>query len=459
MMFDKKSKLVLPRRTLLRGALSGLGSVALGLPVLDAMLNDSGTALAQSGAPLPKRFGTWFFGGGVVKSEQFFPAATGTNFELTPMLSPLADVKEYLTLVRGPSMAKDVNPGGHWHHRGYALSNTYVTTSAEGYPGDPTEPSIDQIAAAHWKGQTRFDSVELGVLPNGGVAPSSSWKAGHQQLRPEADPKKLFMRLFEGDVPSELANFEAIRAARQSVLDASVESATRLSARLGAADKQRLEAHLEGIRTLERRLQTAATACMRPTAPTIGSTGGKPEGDFAGINAALTDVLVAALACDLTRVFSYMFSGAQDNTVFKQLGINEEYHAMTHDGPWYYANGPKVVTFIMQQLATLANKLKAATEGDGTLLDRTLIYATSEFQDASRHSGDDHPFILLGKAGGSMSGGRNIATPKGNIGAAPSVGAVMMSSLLAVDVPVTHIGDQKNNPESYVTEPLAGLLG
>jgi hypothetical protein len=408
---------------------------------------------------LPKRFGTWFFGGGVVKSEQFFPASTASDFQLTPMLSPLQDVREYLTLVRGPSMASDVNPGGHWHHRGYALSNTYVTKNvSEGYPGDPTEPSIDQIAAEHWKGQTRFDSVELGILGNGGVAPSSSWKAGHQQLRPQTDPREAFMRLFEGELPSESANFEAIRDARRSVLDASVQSAQRLSARLGAADRLRLDAHLEGIRSLERRLQTDGGACARPAQPTIGSTGGKPEGDFAGINDALTDVLVAALACDLTRVFSFMFSGAQDNTVFKQLGINEEYHAMTHDGPWYYDNGPKVVTFIMEQLATLANKLKAATEGDGTLLDRMLIYATSECQDAARHSGDDHPFILIGRAGGSLTGGRNIATPTGDIGEAPSVGAVMMASLLAVDVPVTHIGNQQSNPEPYVTEPLAGLL-
>lgn len=451
---------VLSRRTLLRGVVPGLGiGVGLALPVLDAMLNETGTALAQTATPLPKRFGSWFFGGGVVKSDQFFPAALGSDFELTPMLSPLQNVREYLTLVRGPSMAKDVNPGGHWHHRGYALSNTYVTNNAEGYPGDPTEPSIDQLAAAAWKGQTRFDSVELGILGNGGVAPSSAWKAGHQQLKPETDPKKAFMRLFEGDLPSDSANFEAIKAARLSVLDASVQSAQTLSAKLGAGDKQRLEAHLEGIRSLERRLQADANACMRPTQPSVGGTGGKPEGDFAAINDALTDVLVAALACDLTRVFSFMFSGAQDNTVFKQLGINEEYHAMTHDAPWYYENGPKVVTFIMQQLGTLCDKLKASKEGDGTLLDRMLIYATSEFQDAARHSGDDHPFVLIGKAGGSMTGGRNIATATGNIGKAPSIGAVMMASLLAVDVPVTHIGDQQKNPEPYVTEPLPGLLG
>src|SRR5688572_30594250 len=120
----------LSRRTLLRGSLAGLGSVALALPVLDAMLDDTGRALAQSGELLPKRFGTWFFGGGVVKSEQFFPSSTASDFQLTPMLSPLQNVREYLTLVHGPSMARDVNPGGHWHHRGYALSNTYVTDNA-----------------------------------------------------------------------------------------------------------------------------------------------------------------------------------------------------------------------------------------------------------------------------------------------------------------------------------------
>src|SRR5688572_11698133 len=121
--------ITLSRRAVLRGSLLGL-PVGVGLPVLDAMLDGRGEALAATGDPLPKRFGTWFFGGGVTRSDAFFPRTPGREFQLTEMLLPLQRVRDYLTLVRGPGMSgipgySDSGVGGHFKHRGMSLSNSY----------------------------------------------------------------------------------------------------------------------------------------------------------------------------------------------------------------------------------------------------------------------------------------------------------------------------------------------
>ncbi len=448
----------LSRRLMLRGSLALGTTFGLALPVLDAMLDNTGRALAQTGGALPTRFGTWFFGGGVVSSDRFFPQVVSDNWQASGMLAPLANVRDYTTLVRGAHMGTVKGNGGHWHHRGWALSSSYYTTDPKGYPGDPPAASIDQVAAQHFKGQTRFDSLELGVLANGGVNSSVSWKAGHQIMRPDTDPRSVFMRLFDGNLSDASAtqNFEAIRTARLSVLDSAQESAKRLSLRLGARDKQRIEAHLDGIREIEQRLQssTQASSCQTPVAPQLGAAASKTSGDLVGISDAMADLLAVALACDLTRVFSFMFTGAQDPTVYAQLAISEQYHVLTHDSTWYYGNADKVVTFIMQRLGYLAGKLHETKEGDSTLLDRTLIYATSEFQDASRHSRDDHPFVLIGKAGGTLKGGRYLKTPSSMM-----VGSVMLAALQSVGVPATAVGSAEKDPESYTTEAFTALLG
>jgi len=454
-------KKMLSRRAILRGSLLGL-PVGLGLPVLDAMLDPNGDALAATGDPLPVRFGTWFWGGGVVRSDMFFPAtAGGPGWQPTAMMQPLARVTDYLTLVRGIRMLPKFpySSGGHWYHRGYALANSYNTTQSQGYPGAPIAPSIDQVVAAAWKGATRFDSLQVGVLANGGVSRSTSFKANHAVLSPDTNPKTVFMRLFSDALsqPASAANFAAIQAAHKSLLDATMESGRALQARLGARDKSRIDSHIEALRDIERRLQAApARTCSTPASPTVtGASPGANRADVEAINTALADLTVTALACDLTRVFSFMFSGAQDDTIYYQLGETSGWHENTHNGTYYQTRGPAVVTFIMKQLAYLVEKLKATPEGAGNLLDSLLLYGTSEFQDASAHSLDDHPFLLFGRAGGALAGGGYVRASGG-----PPVGAVMLACLQALGVTAAGVGNQSTDLDRsvYTTAALKGIL-
>jgi hypothetical protein len=429
--------------------------VGVALPALEAMLDANGTALAQTGQSLPRRFGVWFFGGGVVKSSQFFPAQTGPLGALTEMLAPLERVKEYLTLVSGPRMSGTPNGGGHHFHRCYALSNTYKTTSAQGYPGVATVPSIDQMVVDAWKPTTKLPSLEVGVRNQPDTRLDViSWKAGYATLRPERNPANVFMRLFSSAPSRTGVSFEAIAASHRSVLDASLDSGRRLAARLGAADRRRLESHLEAVRDVEKRLQAGAApaaACARPAPPPSG-TGGSTLG-IEVANNAHADLVALALACDLTRVFSFLFSAAQDLTVYRELGESEGYHTLTHNASWYFAKGKYTVVFKMKQLAYLAEKLKATPEGAGNLLDHTLVYGTTEMQDAAAHGRNDHPFILLGRAGGAVAGGTYVRTPTSMY-----VGSVMISALNAVGVPAKAMGDPVQNPDCYATQPAAGIV-
>ncbi len=454
----------LSRRAVLRGSLLGL-PVSFGLPMLDAMLDGKGEALAATGDPLPVRFGTWFFGGGVGRSSNFFPTTPGPGWQSTPMLQPLANVRDYLTLVRGPGMGRS-NPGGHWHHLGHALSSSYVVDpgrESSGYPGIATAPSIDQIVAQAWKGRTRFDSLVLGVSQYGFKC---SWTASpYTTLRTETSPKAFFATLFTGGLPDTGpgVNLDAVLAVRRSVLDGAMDSIGKLSSRVGATDKQRLNAHLEAIRSVEKQLSTTGgtvRACSKPAAPTL-VTAPKNVPSEAN-NQALADLLTIALACDLTRVFSFKWTSAQDDTIYAPVGVNEPYHSAGHNQTWYLANAPKIVAFVMKQYAYLLERLKATPEGTGNLLDRTLVFGTSEFQSGFDHSEVDHPFILAGRAGGTVAGGTFIKTTNAGsrLGTAgvPSVGAVQLAALHAVGVPAASVGNQSTNPNLYTTMPLPGIL-
>ncbi len=435
---------ILNRRTLLRGAMCG-GGVALGLPLLDMMLNENGTALAQ-GQPLPKRFGVYVWGCGIVRPT-WIPAQTGMTWSSPAFGDWGADVKPYLTLVTGLNH-KDSFPG-HIPSRGIVLSSSHdmrLGIQAEfsgGYRGqNMPEPSIDNIVADSWKGKSTIDIVALGVNGVGPYQGNSSWQRGGTAFnRHEMDPVKVFDRLFGAGFPAEAPGTPAISieqtaAFEKSSLDAVMGEATTLSQRLGSKDRARLEQHLEGFRTLERQIQSRlnggelASGCQELARPAGG-------GNMAERGAVMNELIATAMACDVTRVFSYEWSANQSQAIYSGeiAGVeNKEHHQMSHDAA--EGDGMKKITqYIMKNLAGLAEALRSKPEGDGNLLDNSLIFGTSELANAGAHDYKDHPLVLVGKAGGTIKAGQHWRgqgqedAPK-----------VLLSAVRAVGVEVPSIG-------------------
>ncbi|MEM6996964.1 MAG: DUF1552 domain-containing protein, partial [Myxococcota bacterium] len=315
---------MISRRHMLRG-LSSFGGVAVGLPLLDAMLNTNGTALA-SGEALPVRVGCWFWGNGL-RPEHFFPEgvvdevlAAGTPGTLKAWdpagkehTQPFADrgVSDLVSLVSGTSVQAFPEQA---HHDG---KNAVLTGSYEWFEGEaelgyagPVTPSFDQIAANAWEGMTPFKSLVLGVQE--GAANNEPGNSGHftsstgpnTYISPEFSPVALFERVFM-DVSSQPEGPDAMRLieARRSILDAVMGDLETLNSGLGAKDKMCLDQHLTAIRQLEMRLGAGFGSCPVPAAPPpdFASVDGRQE--LRGRAESMNQVLALALACDMTRAF------------------------------------------------------------------------------------------------------------------------------------------------------------
>ncbi len=394
------SKFALPRRTFLRGA-----GVTLGLPLFDAMLNGNGTALA-AGAPLPKRIGVFFWGLGN-RPNQWRPAGTGPDWALSEELAPLANVKEYVSVLSGLSAKGLVN--GHHEGRGVSLTGGYSAVPAENSAyGSPGGPSMDQVAARAWTGKTPFSSVEIGISrtgPSGITVGTTAWRGpGKSWIPAEFSPRGLFNRLFAFKSPEGTRQI----GMQKGILDLVTKDAGALRSRLGSRDRARLDGHLDGFRDLERTLDFGSVTCKVPAAAPVDSADSLAREPLEERNKQMADILAMALACDLTRSFTFQFSCMQSSTVYWQIGMTQGHHQLTHDdrgANFQYDNVHKVTVFIMQQFAYLLERLKATPDGAGNLLDNSCVYATSEHSNASTHSLAEMPVLLCGRAGGSLKGG------------------------------------------------------
>lgn len=445
------------RRIFLRGAIGG-ASVALAMPVLDVLLDDNGTALAEGGA-LPRRFGVFYWGGGVVHST-WVPSATGMTWDLPDSLRPFEALRDYVTVVTNTN--HEGSSPGHIPARGIALSSSHdLNTAIEGvgtYRGQShPEPSVDALVAEAWRGTCPFDSVEIGICRKGPYRSNSSWnRGGTAYNRHEPSPQALFDRLFGGGVPAiDRTLADATSAFERSVIDAVLEDTRALQMRLGVTDRVRLEQHLEGIRAIERRLaERVPSACTAPDRPTRSDFGdGTSREEKEAKSQIMSDLLAVALACDLTRVFSYEWSATQSEAVYWEVGSSQEHHQLNHDDP-RGATMQAIVRFIMQNFAYLADRLRAMPEGDGNVLDNTLILGTSEHATAGSHDYRDHPFLLVGKAGGALNAGIHYRDPSDGNRNAPKV---LLTAVRAAGVPTEALGQSSSDGPRRVTDSIGAL--
>jgi hypothetical protein len=413
----------------LRGMLAGGISVAVPLPRLFGMLNGNGTAYA-AGAPLPVRFGTWFFGNGIIPNR-WVPATTGTGmgWKLTEQLSPLQEVKPWLSVLTGFSI-KVPNNAPHASMPSAALSGAQVG-------GNSTQlPTIDQLVAKVIGGGTTYPTgLHVGISNVSGATSlglSVSYAGPSAPNPPDYSPANLFKKLMQfvstGSSPKapdpELLN-------RSLVLDAIAEDAKSLRTRLGADDQKRLDLHLDGLGQLQHQVAQA----QNPKAMTTGTLNDPdkvyPNRGMDGTisrqrGQAFSDLLVFAMASDLTRIFSYMFScpACHDNYVdcgLDKTTFHEDYgHRLSPKGITYATAGFNTgVKFAMSNFADLLERMKNTPDGAGTLLDNACIYSTSCVSESQTHSGVDYPLLVAGKAGGKLKGDQHIRIVDENVSKVP----------------------------------------
>jgi Protein of unknown function (DUF1552) len=399
----------LDRRTVLRGTIAGtIASVAL--PPLEAMFNANGSAYAQ-GAPLPRRLGIFHWGGGV-KHDRWNPVDTGPNYTLSSELQPFQPVKEYVSVVSGMSVKTGSLQGHHSGAVGVLSGCPMVTQPANGAPYRSTfsAPSIDQVAAAVIGKTSKFKSLEVGISKriNGGEGTTLQYLSHNgpdNPNPPEYDPIKVFDRLFGSGVTPPPGTADITLALRKSVLDGVLADIARLKLRASAADKARLDQHLENVRSIENRLVgtggTTPAACKVPVKPgAVGGTNNKENLQEA--TKLMSDLIAMAFACDLTRVFSMMYSGPTNGTLFWQVNATSGHHALTHDEPGDQPLVHACTIFTMQCFADLLVALKNIPEGAGNVLDNTAILGSSDVSDGKAHSLTDYPLVVAGKGGGFL---------------------------------------------------------
>ncbi|MBT5240302.1 MAG: DUF1552 domain-containing protein [Rhodospirillaceae bacterium] len=429
--------MTLNRRSFLRGTAAG-SAVAVGLPFLDCFLNDSGTALA-SGAPIPLRFGSWFWGLGHTPGRGI--AMDGkpeiTFLEETQPLAPYVNDLNYFNAFNTPL---DGRPSAV-HFSGWVAAKTGTVPRTF---GDTPEPTLDVIIADHIGASTRFRSLDLSAT--GSARDSYTFRNSTSRNAADVSPLAFYQRVFgPGFVDPNQADFTPAPSVmvRSSVLSAVHEESKDFLRTLGASDRARMDEYFTSIRQLENQLALqmekpdVSEACGIPTPP--------PEDEVLGIeievaqrnHKLLTDILVMALACNQTRVFNMLYSQAL--SLLRRRGESFTHHTLTHEEPidaslGYQREVAELHVTSMKALAVFIQAFKDIREGDGTLLDNTLIFANSDTGNSRVHSVDNIPVMMIGNAGGRLKTGMHIA------GNGDPITRIGLTALQVMGVPIERWG-------------------
>jgi hypothetical protein len=413
----------LSRRTVLKGA-----GAAIALPLLDAM-NPAGVAFGQTAAgKIPHRLAFVGFPHGAVM-RHWQPAETGRDFAIPRILEPLAPFRDHMTIVTGLRNKPAESPEPHAYIERTWL--TCVSHTAAGVAGPDAGVSADQIAARHIGQETRLPSLELTTAMRGAQL---SWRTPTQSLPQEVNPRNVFYRLFgQGDNEAERA---AIVKETGSILDRVMAQASGLQAKLGGQDKAAVGVYLDSVREIERRVQMAMEADTSnldiPDAPI-----GVPN-DIDTHFALMFDLMALALQADLTRVITFSMDREASMRTYNNLSISEAFHPLSH-----HANDPAkqdrlavIQTYHTKVFARFIDRLAKTQEGDGSLLDHSMILYGSNMSDSNRHNNDPLPSAILGHAHGRIKGGQHVNYPQDS-----RHSDLLLTLLERTEIPVESIGD------------------
>jgi hypothetical protein len=423
----------LSRRTFLRGA-----GVAVGLPLLDAMI-PSLTALAQTAAKPTPRMGFIYLPHGAIM-ENWTPATTGSGFALPPILKPLEPFQQRLTVVSGLENKPAIAPPVHALNPGTWLSCVTPRATQEPHGG----VTIDQIAAAHLGQDTPMPSLEVATEGRAGAggacdrnfgcsyAGTLSFRTPSTPLPMEADPRKLFERLFgQGDTPQER---KAISRQYASILDLVSQEAADLQKSLDAPDRTRLADYLESVREIERRVEKMEardlSALALPDVP-VGPT-------FDQKLNLMFDMIALAYQANLTRVFSFMMAAEVSNITYNHIGVPDAFHPLSHhqNDRTRKDKLTRIQTYHSQAFARFLAKLAAMPDGERTVLDNSILLYGSNMSNSNAHDEFPLPTLVVGGGAGRIKGNQHLKyedkTPLANL---------HLTLLERAGVPAEKVGD------------------
>jgi hypothetical protein len=440
----------LSRRTLLRG----LGT-AVALPVLDAMSPAFAAAKRADAANSPTRMLFCYVPNGIIM-EDWTPKATGRGYEMPRIMKPLEPVRDKMTVISGltHNTGRPLGDDGGDHARAASTFLTGVHPKKTAAAEISLGVSVDQVAAQALGRNTRIASLELTLEPGrqAGNCDSGyscaysnniSWRSATTPNPPETNPRVVFERMF-GDVdPSESA---AARAKRQrydkSILDFVLEDSRRLRTTLGATDQRKLDEYMASVREVEMRIAAAEKANANSANLSVLAPGfEKPQGipvNYADHARLMFDLMALAMRADSTRIITLMLAREGSNRAYREIGVPDGHHGITHhrNNPEWVEKIKLINTYHVEQFAYFLRKLDATPEGDGSLLDHSMIVYGSGISDGNRHTHHDLPVVLAGRANGKFGAGRHLLYPKET-----PMANLYLTMLDAMGAPTHELGD------------------
>ena len=405
------------RRTFLKGI-----GTTMALPLLEIMQPQQSLVSAAVAGKPPVRTAFIFFPNGVI-GPSWVPKSTGKEYQLPKSLKPLESLKSDINVITGLAQinARALGDGAGDHARCASVYLTGVHPTKTSGADIKAGVSVDQVAAQQVGHQTRLPSLELGLVRgrNAGQCDSGyscayssniSWRTSSTPTAKEIVPKLAFERLFGGGAEKEKQRARHLKD-RQSILDLVKSDADRLKKQLGKSDKRKIDEYFSSVREIELRIERS-THEEKIKPPEMKLPDGIPSELQEHIHL-MYDLLVLAFQTDTTRIATFMVGNAGSNRTYPMVGVNSGHHELSHhrNDEKKMANIQKIDEYLTTQFGYFLKRLKSIPEGNGNLLDNSMICYGSAIGDGNRHSHHDLPIILAGKGGGSIKTGSHINVP------------------------------------------------
>jgi hypothetical protein len=433
------TKKALSRRTVLRGI-----GTAVALPLLDAMV--PAFAPAATTAPV-RRFGVVYHPNGVIY-DKWLPTGSGANYELSPTLKALEPFKKDVLVITGlaSDQAEALGDGGGDHSRacGSFLTGVHVKKSDSIVEN---AVSMDQIVAKAFESETQLSSLQMTADENSllgscdlgyscAYSSTVSWLTPTLPLMAENNPRVLFERMF-GSSDSTDARVRAARLQQdRSLVDSVNDRVHQLQRKLGAADNRKVDDYLTSLRDVERRIQKAEEQSSKEL-PDVKQPVGIPD-NFAEHVRLLYDLQLLAYQSDLTRVITFMYGREQTGRPYPHIGVPEPHHPLTHhqQDPAKMDKCTRIQRHHIELFTEFLGKLRNTPDGDGSLLDHSILLFGSGISNSDRHTHGPLPIFLAGGGAGAIKGGRHIVVPEHT-----PLTNLQLTLLNRMGVPAEMIGD------------------
>ncbi len=442
---DIVNRKLLDRRTLLRGA-----GLSLGLPLLEAMTPMARSVFAAPTPSSPVRMACIFFPNGAIM-ENWKPSVEENSWSLSKTLSPLEPHKAKINVLSGLTLdngrAKKDGAGDHARSGATFLTAARPVKTAGNVRNGI---SVDQVAALQLEGRTKLSSIELGLTPsrNAGSCDSGyscayssniSWRSETQPMSKEVTPRLAFERMFGG---KDKAGRQRRALDRRSILDVVRGDADRIMKHVGQSDKRKLEEYFAGVREIERQIEYVEHEDQQAL-PEIDVPYGRVEA-FREHARLMYDLMVVAFQTDTTRVATFMLDSAGGGRRYTDVGVKGGHHEISHhrNQKSNIADLKKIDFYLVEQFRYFLDKMDAVAEGEGTLLDNSMVLYGSGLSDGNRHHHHDLPLVLAGSAGGQIETNRYVQSKKET-----PMANLYLSMLDMLGTPAESIGDSSGRLE------------